>query len=533
MMDKENSVEKSFNGSNIFITGISGFLGKVLVEKLLYECDGIEGIYCLIRVKRGQKPSERLEELINGTLFTRIKAKNPSILNKIHVIEGDLLQPNLGMSNESIQLLQEKISIVFHCAATVKFDDILRVSLTMNLIGTHKLVEICRNMKNLKSLVHVSTAYANCHLNETTEEVYPSPVDPQQLINALSWMDDDMLEMVTPKLLNQRPNTYTFTKALAETQFIRDAKNLPAIIVRPSIIGACWKEPHPGWTDNYNGATGIIFAVGKGAIRVMPGDVNCKADIIPVDIVSNMLIVSAHYRMNMTSNEIPVFHCTSGELNPLKWKFINEYCNQCLTTYPMKDPIRIPYCIMTTNHLMFLFDFYLRCYTPAKIHDFIGGFIGKKQNNVNNYNRVYKMIKTLEFFTTNDWNFKSEGLVNLWNTLSKNDQEKFNFDIRQVNWGNYLFDYIIGIRLYLLKETISDLNQSKFRVNSLWKRNLFYSFIFWGFIVRLTASKTTPKIKMFLWLFGIIAHVIGRKYFITTKHRISTIDQYMKRASKT
>uniref|UniRef100_A0A0N5B4U2 Fatty acyl-CoA reductase n=1 Tax=Strongyloides papillosus TaxID=174720 RepID=A0A0N5B4U2_STREA len=527
-----SSVVSSFNGSNILITGFSGFLGKVLVEKLLYDCNGIEGIYCLIRVKRGQKPNERLEELIKGNLFTRIRAKNPSILNKIHVIEGDLLQPNLGMSNETIEFLQEKISIVFHCAATVKFDDILRVSLTMNLIGTHKLVEICKKMKNLKCIVHASTAYANCQLNETTEDVYPSPVDPEQLISALNWMDDDMLEMVTPRLLNQRPNTYTFTKALAETQFIREAKNLPAIIVRPSIIGACWKEPNPGWIDNYNGATGILFAVGKGAIRVMPGDISCKADIIPVDIVSNMMIVCAHYRMNMVTNEIPVFHCTSGELNPLKWKFIVEYCNQCLTEYPMKDPVRIPYCIMTTNQFIFLLDFYLRCYGPAKIKDLFSSFFGKKQNNVRIYDRVYKMIRTLEFFTTNDWNFKSEGLVSLWNTLSKHDQELFNFDIRQVSWSNYLFDYLIGIRIYLMKETVSDVKQSAEKSKSLWKRNFFYSFIFWGLVVKLTASKASSKIKLFLWIFGILAHVIARKYFVSKKHTICTIDQFEKRNTK-
>uniref|UniRef100_A0A0N4ZAD3 Fatty acyl-CoA reductase n=1 Tax=Parastrongyloides trichosuri TaxID=131310 RepID=A0A0N4ZAD3_PARTI len=530
--ETESAVAKSFVGSNILVTGFSGFLGKVLVEKLLFDCPDIEGVYCLIRVKRGQKPQERLSELVKGTLFNRIRSKDPSILNKIHVVEGDLLQPNLGLTEESISFLQEKISIVFHCAATVKFDDILRVSLTMNLIGTHKLVEICKKMKNLKCLVHASTAYANCHLTETTENVYPSSVEPQQLMNALTWMDDDMLEMVTPRLLNQRPNTYTFTKALAETQFIKEAKDLPAIIIRPSIIGACWKEPYPGWTDNYNGATGIFVAVGKGAIRVMPGDQNCKADIIPVDIVSNMMIVSAHYRMNTITKEIPVIHCTSGELNPLKWKFIVEYCNQCLTTYPMKDPLRIPYCIMTTNSPMFLFDFYLRCYVPAKLQDFINSFIGKKQNNAQTFNKVYKMIKTLEFFTTNDWNFKSDGLVTLWNTLSKHDQETFNFDIRQVNWQDYLFDYFVGIRLFLMKETVSDVKQSTNHFRSIWRRNFFYSFVFWGLVVKFTATKASSKVKMLLWLLGIFAHIIVRKFFNKQKHNIITMEQYEKRVSK-
>ena len=73
-------------------------------------------------------------------------------------------------------------------------------------------------------------------------------------------MPDDMINTVTPQLLGKRPNTYTFTKALAETQLLEDAKDLPVIIIRPSIIGAMWREPLPGWTDNLNGPTGIFTA---------------------------------------------------------------------------------------------------------------------------------------------------------------------------------------------------------------------------------------------------------------------------------
>uniref|UniRef100_A0A0R3QI14 Fatty acyl-CoA reductase n=1 Tax=Brugia timori TaxID=42155 RepID=A0A0R3QI14_9BILA len=61
-------------------------------------------------------------------------------------------------------------------------------------------------------------------------------------------------------LLGKRPNTYTLTKALAEVQLMEDARRLPVIIVRPSIIGAMWRDPLPGWTDNYNGPTGIFAA---------------------------------------------------------------------------------------------------------------------------------------------------------------------------------------------------------------------------------------------------------------------------------
>ena len=41
--------------------------------------------------------------------------------------------------------------------------------------------------------------------------------------------------------------------------------------VRPSIVGASWKEPFPGWIDNFNGPTGIFAAIGNGLLRVMKG----------------------------------------------------------------------------------------------------------------------------------------------------------------------------------------------------------------------------------------------------------------------
>lgn len=62
---------------------------------------------------------------------------------------------------------------------------------------------------------------------------------------APSWMDDEMLSAITPKLLGQKPNTYTFTKQLAEHLLCKEGSDLPIAIVRPSIVGAAWKEPLP------------------------------------------------------------------------------------------------------------------------------------------------------------------------------------------------------------------------------------------------------------------------------------------------
>lgn len=58
-------------------------------------------------------------------------------------------------------------------------------------------------------------------------------------------MDSSLLEEITPKLIGDRPNTYTFTKALAENLLVEECGSLPVAIVRPSIVSAAWKDPYP------------------------------------------------------------------------------------------------------------------------------------------------------------------------------------------------------------------------------------------------------------------------------------------------
>ena len=60
------SVKDFYRDRSIFITGGTGFMGKVLVEKLLRSCPGIKNIYLLMRPKKGQNVQQRLQELLNA-----------------------------------------------------------------------------------------------------------------------------------------------------------------------------------------------------------------------------------------------------------------------------------------------------------------------------------------------------------------------------------------------------------------------------------------------------------------------------------
>jgi FlaA1/EpsC-like NDP-sugar epimerase len=61
-----------YKNKSVFITGATGFLGKVLIEKLLRTCNQLDKIYLLIRSKKGKQPSERIDEILDckvGVLF--------------------------------------------------------------------------------------------------------------------------------------------------------------------------------------------------------------------------------------------------------------------------------------------------------------------------------------------------------------------------------------------------------------------------------------------------------------------------------
>lgn len=58
-------------------------------------------------------------------------------------------------------------------------------------------------------------------------------------------MDDGIVRDITPRLIGDRPNTYTYTKALAEFVVQQEQDKLNIAIIRPSIVGASWQEPFP------------------------------------------------------------------------------------------------------------------------------------------------------------------------------------------------------------------------------------------------------------------------------------------------
>lgn len=83
-------------------------------------------------------------------MFLRIKHERPKFFHKISAISGDISLPGLGMSPEDRQKLAAEVNIVFHGAATVKFDEHIRIALNINVLGTREIIKLAKEMTQLK-----------------------------------------------------------------------------------------------------------------------------------------------------------------------------------------------------------------------------------------------------------------------------------------------------------------------------------------------------------------------------------------------
>lgn len=491
-MSEYEGVADFFSGRSVFVTGGTGFMGKVLVEKLLRSCPGVKNIYLLMRPKRGQDINTRLADLLNAPLFNRLRVDRDSDLKKIVPILGDITEPELGISQADQQLLTDTVSVVFHSAATVKFDEALKLSVTINILGTKRLVHLCHSMKNLEALIHVSTAYCNCDRFEVKEEIYPPPYDPENIIQAMDWMDDELIQTLTPKLIGNRPNTYTFTKALTEHMLLKESGNLPVAIVRPSIVISSVKEPMAGWVDNWNGPTGIIAAAGKGFFRSMLCHEDKIADLVPVDIVINLMICAAWRTATSRPNDIMVYNCCTGQKAPITWKEFVHQCFLSMRKHPLGDLMWYPDGQCRSNYLMNSICKYTLHFFPAYILDALSWLSGKKPIMVRVQTKLEKAATCLTYFSTRQWKFLDENALTLFSMLSYQDKMTFPFDVRQINWPAYIEHYVLGIRQFIFKESPSSLPKARKQLSKFYCLHrisqLLFVLLMWRFVILRSAS---------------------------------------------
>ena len=107
------------------------------------------------------------------------------------------------------------------------------------------------------------------------------------------WSEAEVLK------LTGHPNTYTLTKFLAE-HLIMEKEEIPVTIIRPSIISASLRYPIPGWIDSAAAFAAFVASIGGGVLHVMDGDMNVMLDIVPVDLVAEVIINETLFTKSMS-----------------------------------------------------------------------------------------------------------------------------------------------------------------------------------------------------------------------------------------
>uniref|UniRef100_A0A182QQH1 Fatty acyl-CoA reductase n=1 Tax=Anopheles farauti TaxID=69004 RepID=A0A182QQH1_9DIPT len=459
------SVTDFYANTDVFLTGGTGFLGKVLIEKLLRSCPDIGRLFVLMRNKRGKSIETRVTELFDCPLFDRLKEENQSAIGKIVPIYGDIAQPRLGMCEEDIQRLSN-VSVAFHLAASVRFDDPLRDAIKANICSTQELFEILKSTATkLRAVVHVSTAYSNPENRYVEEKLYPPKFDWKKITQAADRYDTETLDAIAKKLSSNSPNTYTFTKGLAEQVCNDYSSELPLAIVRPSVVLFSIDEPICGWVDNFNGPTGMLISAGIGITRTGYLPPRNRINIIPVDVVVKMVILAAWKRGTIERavgpKHLPIYNSAVSYQQSLEYQEMLVRAKDYLFHVPFSRMIWVPRGFPTDSKalycIMLLFTMLLPCY----LLDLLIRLVGYKPFLMKLQSRIYSSEVALRYFTWHEWTFETKQANNLPCLLDEKDRTIFGWEMPDSLTGKYLENAYIPIRRYLMKDPDETIPQAK------------------------------------------------------------------------
>eukprot|EP00058_Branchiostoma_floridae_P027307 XP_002612798.1 hypothetical protein BRAFLDRAFT_233067 [Branchiostoma floridae] len=454
-----SAIADFYKDKNVFVTGATGFLGKVLVEKLLRSCPEVKGIYLLIRPRGPQTVQERLNKMVECKLFDKVRHEQPTFHCKLHAIPGEMCEPDLGISQSDQGMLVSKIHILFHAAATVNFNAPLKASMQLNVVGTRYVIALCHDLKHLQVRT-VSPLSSICNAYPLQTITSPSVSLPttnhhQSICNAYP------LQTITSPSVMPIPTTN-------HHQSICNAYPLQTI-TSPSVMLTHYK-PSPGWCDNFSGPVQLSVAVGTGLLRFMRGKNSAYADIVPVDMTANLIIAAAWDTAVSRLETIPVYNVTSGGVNPLKWGEFSKYCAM-LGTYFNKHPLdklfRTPNITFINNSFMYQFWQIVSHKGPAYLYDIWLSMIGQKPKVWKMYEKVERALSKFEYFTSHHWEWSHDNTDALMAKMGTEDKKIFNFDYRGLHWPTYMENYVLGMKKYVLKEDMDHLPMTKARLNRL------------------------------------------------------------------
>lgn len=370
------------NAGHTLITGVTGFLGQAVLERLLSSPGRHTRISVLIRSKGTLSAQDRLAQLLRKPVFRNWTdaVGGPDVARRIATERISVIDAGL----DDIPELPGDLTAVVHSASTVSFDPPIDEAFATNVDGVHNLYSALLRARSRPHVVHVSTAYVgglrkgvlserpldhrvdwraeSALAASARSEVEAASRRPEQLREAIeharrrhskagpqaisqaaetyriNWVRNRLVDYGRTRARSLGwPDVYAFTKALAE----RVAEDLWAgpghdlAVVRPSIVESALLHPYPGWIDGFKVADPLILAYGRGVLPEFPGLPDSVLDVVPVDFVVNSI-------MTLLATDIePIgsnyFHLTTGARNPLLLREMHENVRDYFRNNPVTD----------------------------------------------------------------------------------------------------------------------------------------------------------------------------------------------------
>uniref|UniRef100_A0A7N0TSH9 Fatty acyl-CoA reductase n=1 Tax=Kalanchoe fedtschenkoi TaxID=63787 RepID=A0A7N0TSH9_KALFE len=313
----------SFRSKTVFVTGVTGFLGKVFIEKILRIQPNVKKLFLLIRAADDESAMQRLrDEVIGKDLFRVLRNEwgenfESFISQKLIPIVGDVSNPDLGLDANVRKMICQEADFIVNIAAITDFDERYDVTLGINTFGVMHIMNMARECSKLQIFLHVSTAYVHGEksgiLPETTfsmDQIVDGTNDVISISNEKEISDRKLDELRSQKCsqaeekqamrdlglqrarMHGWPNTYAFTKSMGEMVLEEMKGEVPLVIVRPTVVTSTYKDPFPGWVEGFRTVEAFAYHFARGKMNFVAADPNLIFDVIPVDMVVNLMIIA-------------------------------------------------------------------------------------------------------------------------------------------------------------------------------------------------------------------------------------------------
>ncbi|KYN02018.1 Fatty acyl-CoA reductase 1, partial [Cyphomyrmex costatus] len=424
-IDPAKSISAFYAGQSIFLTGATGFLGKVFIEKVLRSCPDVCEIFLLMRPKKGLNVEERLKKMLNLPLYNKLRKEQPANFEKLIPISGDVREKELGLSVADRQMLIERVTIIIHSAANMKMHDSIKRAIFGNIRATRDICILAQNMKNLIALVYISTAFTHVHEPFIEERAYPPIADWQKIIEMAEILDEHTLNIFTTKIA--LTESFCFLKTFIEVIFLRFKYSYSYRFLKVTRYSYRYLK------NNFSLLFRYFFKI-------------------------NLKMYFCIFFYICTDSTLIVLNCTSQ-------KYLTRHDNiklllNIMNNIPMEGIIWTPNAVITDNTVLFYILTLLRI-LPAILIELIFKFSGRPSAIVQMQRRLYMVNWTLSHFMLRDWKFSNTNSLILLSSIPPDDRDVFSFEHTDFDIKRHIKSTVTGIKKFLLYEDMNRLDAAR------------------------------------------------------------------------